>query len=135
MDSRLLLSPAPSHQELHQVVASWSRESGCRRFCHFEAGPLQQPAHRRPFWTDSGQCSMLLRGSSATGGSMTMSRLFSVMFSTGCQSHSASSVYSFFNHYMELLPSICKIAALQLIPPRPGYDCDHLRGLIYVCGG
>src|SRR6218665_3658121 len=69
---------------------------------------------------------------------MTTSHLFSMMFSTGCQSHSASStnsVYTSFNHYTELLPSICEIAALQLIPPRPGYDCDHLRGLIYVCGG
>src|SRR6218665_2400233 len=74
----------------------------------------------------------------ATGGNMTTSGLFFVMFSTGCQSHSASStssVYSSFNHYTELLPSIYEIAALQLIPPRPGYDCDHLSGLIYVCGG
>src|SRR6218665_1598388 len=46
-----------------------------------------------------------------------------------------SSVYSSFNHYTDLLPSICEIAALQLIPQRPGYDCDHLSGLIYVCGG
>ena len=54
---------------------------------------------------------------------MITSRLFFVMFSTGCQSHSASntsSVYSSFNHYSELLPSICEIAALQLIPLRPG---------------
>src|SRR6218665_882079 len=68
----------------------------------------------------SSLCSMLQRGSSATGGSMTTSRLFFVMFSTGCQSHSASStssVYSSFNHYTELPPSICEIAALQLIPP------------------
>src|SRR6218665_1361639 len=28
----LLLSSAPSHQELHQVVASWSGEGGCRCF-------------------------------------------------------------------------------------------------------
>src|SRR6218665_2953155 len=80
---------------------------------------------------------MLQRGSSATGGSTTTSRLFFVMVSTGCQSHSASStsfVYSSFNHYTELLQSICEIAALQLIPPRPGCDCDHLSGLIYVCG-
>src|SRR6218665_3231187 len=34
---------------------------------------------------------MMQRGSSATGGNMTTSRLFFVMFSTGCQSHSASS--------------------------------------------
>src|SRR6218665_2377245 len=88
----------------------------------------------RAFWTDSSLCSMLQRGSSATGGSMTTSRLFFVMFSTGYQSHS-SSVYSSFNHYTDLLPSICEIAALQLIPPRSGYNCDHLRGLIYVCGG
>src|SRR6218665_3351444 len=45
----------------------------------------------RAFWTDSSRCIMLQRGSSATGGSMTTSRLFFVMFSTGCQSHSASS--------------------------------------------
>src|SRR6218665_2243845 len=92
------------------------------------------PARLRAFWTDSSRCLMLQRGSSATGGSMTTSRLFFfVMFSTGCQSHSASStssVYSSFNHYTELLLSICEIAALQLIPPRPGYDCDHLSGLI-----
>ena len=41
VDGRLLLSSAPSHQELHQVVASWGCEGGCRRFCHFE------PARRR----------------------------------------------------------------------------------------
>src|SRR6218665_3641655 len=96
------------------------------------------PARLRAFWTDSSRCSMLQRGSSATEGSMTTSRLFFVMFSTGCQSHSASSTssaYSSFNHYTELLQSICEIAALQLIPPRPVYDCDHLSGLIYVCGG
>src|SRR6218665_2175379 len=77
---------------------------------------------------DSSRCLMLQRGSSATGGSMTTSRLFFEMFSTGCQSHSASStssVYSSFNHYTELLQNICEIAALQLIPPRPGCDCDH----------
>src|SRR6218665_507502 len=70
--------------------------------------------------------------------SLFLSRLFFVIFSTGCQSHSASntsSVYSSFNHYTELLQSICEIAALRRIPPRPGYDCDHLSGLIYVCGG
>jgi len=33
------------------------------------------------------------------------------------------------------LPSICEIAALQLIPLSPGYNYDHLRELIYVCGG
>src|SRR6218665_3274559 len=47
VDSRLLLSPAPSHQKMHQVVASWGCEGGCRRFCRFEGGPLQQPARRR----------------------------------------------------------------------------------------
>src|SRR6218665_547156 len=96
------------------------------------------PARLRAFWTDSSRCSILQQGSFATGGSMTTSRLFFVMFSTGCQSHSVSStssIYSSFNHYTELLPSICENAALQLIPPRPGYDCDHLSGLIYVCGG
>src|SRR6218665_246615 len=74
-----------------------------------------------------------LRGLTAT-----TSCLFFVMFSTGCQSHfalSTSSVYSSFNHYTKLLQSICEIAALQLIPPHPGSDCDHLSGLIYVCGG
>src|SRR6218665_7101 len=53
-------------------------------------------------------CRYCKRGSSATGGSMNTSRLSSVMFATGCQSHSAlstSSVYSSFNHYTELLPS------------------------------
>src|SRR6218665_3051224 len=102
------------------------------------AATVCSPAHLRAFWTDSSLCSMLQRGSSATGGSMTKSRLFFVMFSSGCQSHSASStssVYSSFNHYTELLPSIHEIAALQLIPPRPGCDCDRLNGLIYVCGG
>ena len=33
-------------KKLHQVVASWSREGGCRRFCHCKGGPLQQPARR-----------------------------------------------------------------------------------------
>src|SRR6218665_1661906 len=41
-----------------------------------------------------------------------------------------NSVYSSFNRYTELLPSICEISALQLIPLRLGYDCDHLCGLI-----
>src|SRR6218665_1388200 len=49
------------------------------------------PARLRAFWPDSSLCSMLQRGSSATEGSMTTSRLFFVMFSTGCQSHSGSS--------------------------------------------
>src|SRR6218665_3404240 len=92
------------------------------------------PARLHAFYTDSSRFSMPQRGSSATGGSMTTSRLSSVIFSTGCQSHSVSStssVYSSFNHYTELLPSICENAALQLIPPRPGYDCDHLSRLIY----
>src|SRR6218665_344184 len=96
------------------------------------------PARLRAFWTDSSLCSMLQRGSSTTEGSMSTSRIFFVTFSTGCQSHSASStssVYSSFNHYTELLQSICEIAALQLSPPRPGYDCNHLSGLIYGWGG
>src|SRR6218665_1313577 len=91
------------------------------------------PARLRAFWTDSSLCSMLQRGSSATGGSTITSRLFFVMFSTGCHSHSASStssVYSSFNHYTDLLPSIREIAALQLIPLCPGYNCDHLRGRV-----
>src|SRR6218665_364071 len=41
VDRWLLLLSAPSHQELHQVVASWGRKGGCRHFCHFEGGPLQ----------------------------------------------------------------------------------------------
>src|SRR6218665_3976830 len=96
------------------------------------------PARLHAFWTDSSRCSMLQRGSSATEGSVTTSRCFFVMFSTGCHSHSASStscVSSSFNHYTELLQSICEIAVLQLIPPRPSFDCDHLSGLIYLCGG
>src|SRR6218665_3667023 len=84
VDGRLLLSSAPSHQELHQVVVSWGCEGGCRCFCHFEGGPLQQPARRRASWTDSSRSSMPQRGSSATGGSMTTSHRSSAMFSTGC---------------------------------------------------
>src|SRR6218665_2260530 len=106
-------------------VRGWTAATAC------------SPARLRAFWTDSSRCLMLQRGSSATEGSMTTSRLFFVMFSTGCLSHSASStssVYSSFNHYTELLQSICEIAALQLIPPHPGCDCDHSSGLIYVCG-
>src|SRR6218665_1585668 len=62
----------------------------------------------------------------------------SVMFSTGCQSHSASSTssaYSSFFHFAELLQSTCAIAAPGLIPPHPDYGYDHWRGLISVCGG
>src|SRR6218665_2093580 len=76
-------------------------------------------------------------GSSATGGSMTTSHRSSAMFSTGCQSHSASStssVYSSFYHFMEQLQSTCAIAALGLIPPRLGYIYDHLRRPISGCG-
>src|SRR6218665_2363467 len=61
-----------------------------------------------------------------TGESMTTSRRSSVMFS---QSHSASSTssaaYSSFYHFTELFQSTCAIAALGLIPPRPGYGYDH----------
>ena len=53
VDSLLLLSPVPSHQELHQVVASLGCEGGCRRFYHFEGGPLQEPARLRASWMDS----------------------------------------------------------------------------------
>jgi len=38
-------------------------------------------------------------------------------------------------HFTELLQSTCSIAAPGLIPPRPGYDYDHWRGLIPACGG
>ena len=48
VDSRLLLSPATSHQELHQVVASWGCEGGCRLLCHFEGWPL--PRHASSSW-------------------------------------------------------------------------------------
>ena len=71
---------------------------------------------------------------------MTTSHRSSTMFSTGGQSHSASStstVYSSFYHFTELLQSrpTCAIAALGLIPPRLGYGYDHLRRPISVCGG
>src|SRR6218665_415239 len=102
----------------------------CRRLCHFEGGPLQQPARQRASWTDSSWCSMLQRGSSATGGSTITSHCSSAMFFTGCQSHSASitsSVYSSTYHFTELHQSTCAIAALGLIPPRLGYVYDHLR--------
>src|SRR6218665_828859 len=64
------------------------------------------------------------------GGSMTTSHRSSAMFSTGCQSHSASStssVYSSFYHFMKLLQSTCAIAPSGLIPPRLGYVYDHLE--------
>src|SRR6218665_3076253 len=64
------------------------------------------PARLRAAWTDSSRSSMPQRGSSATGGSMTTSHRSSAMFSTGCQSHSASStssVYSSSYHFTELL--------------------------------
>src|SRR6218665_820983 len=96
------------------------------------------PAHLHASWTDSSRSSMPQQGSSATGGSMTTSHRSSAMFSTGCQSHSASStssVYSSFYHFMELLQSTCAIAALGLIPPRLGYVYDHLRRPIFGCGG
>ena len=59
----------------------------------------------------------------ATGGSMITSRRSSVMFSTRCKSHSASSTSSIYSFFTELLQSrpACAIAALGLIPPRPGY--------------
>src|SRR6218665_2901285 len=97
VDGRLLLSSAPSHQELHQVVASWGCKGGCRRFCHFEATKACSPARLRASWTNSSRSSMPQRGSSATGGSMTTSQRSSAMFSTGCQSHSASSTSSVYS--------------------------------------
>ena len=69
---------------------------------------------------------------------MTTSHRSSAMFSTGCQSHSASntsSVYSSFNHHTELLHSTYAIAALGHVPPRLGYVYDHLRRPIFGCGG
>src|SRR6218665_998821 len=92
----------------------------------------------RASWTDSSRYSMPPQGSFVTEGSMTMSRRSSVVFSTGCQCHSASSTssaYSSFFHFTELLQSTCAIAAPGLIPPRPDYGYDHWRGLISVCGG
>src|SRR6218665_2299422 len=89
-------------------------------------------------WTDSSRYSMPPQGSFVTGGSMTTSHRSSVMFSTCCQSHSASSTssaYSSFFHFTELLQSTCAIAVPGLIPPRPDYGYDHWRGLISVCGG
>src|SRR6218665_1158969 len=62
----------------------------------------------------------------------------SAMFSTGCQSHSASStssVYMSSYHFTELLQSTCAIAASGLIPPHLGYIYDHLRRPIFGCGG
>src|SRR6218665_3865 len=85
-----------------------------------------------------GRSSMPQRGSSATGGSMTTSHRSCAMFSTGCQSHSASStssVYSSSYHFTELLQSTCAIAASGLIPPCLGYVYDHLRRPIFGCGG
>jgi len=134
---RLLLSPAPSHQDLHQVVASWGHEGSCRRFCHFE-GTATTAACRCASWTDSSLCSMSQRGSSATGGSITTSHRSSAMFFTGCLFHSAvstSSAYSSFYHFTELIQSTCAIAALGLIPPRLGYVYDHLKRSISGCGG
>src|SRR6218665_3424420 len=71
-------------------------------------------------------------------GSMTTSHRSSAMFSTGCQSHSASStssVFSSFNHYTELLQSTCAISALGHVPPRLGYVYDHLKRPISGFGG
>src|SRR6218665_3804478 len=96
------------------------------------------PERRRASWTDSSRFSMPLQGSYVTGGSMTTSRRSVVIFSTGCQSHSASSTssaYSSFYHFTELIQSTCAIAALGLIPPRLGYAYDHLRRPISGCGG
>src|SRR6218665_950566 len=108
---------------------------------YFSGGPLQQPARwsacvppgRTPVGT---QCRC--KAHFVTGGSMTTSCRSSVMFSTGCQSHSVSSTssaYSYFFHLTELLQSTCAIAAPGLIPLRPDYGYDHWRGLISVCGG
>src|SRR6218665_237195 len=96
------------------------------------------PALLRASWMDSSRFSMPQRDSSATGGSMTTSHRSSAMFSTGCQSHSASStssVYSSFYHFTELLQSTWAIVALGLFPPRLRYVYDHLRGPISGCGG
>src|SRR6218665_3533286 len=96
------------------------------------------PARLPASWTDSSWFPMPQRGSSATGGSMTTSHRSSTMFSTGSQSHSASStssVYSSFYHFTELLQSTCAISALGLIPPHLGYVYDHLRSPISGCRG
>src|SRR6218665_523640 len=91
----------------------------------------------RASWTDSSWFSMPQRDSSATGGSMTTSHRSSLMFSTGCQSHSASitsTVYLSFYHFTELLQSTCAIVASGLVPAHLGYVYDHLRRPISGCG-
>src|SRR6218665_1984554 len=96
------------------------------------------PESLRASWTDSSQLSMPQRDSSVTGGSMTTSHRSSAMFSTGCQSHSASStssVYSSSYHFTELLQSTCAIAASGLISLSLGYVYDHFRRPIFGCGG
>src|SRR6218665_1613366 len=114
VDSRLLLSPAPSHQELHQVVASWGlrrRLSPLLSLLGLTAATACSPERRRASWTDSSRCSKPPQGLFVTGESMTTSRRSSVMFFTGCQSHSASSttlptcIYLSFFHFTELLQS------------------------------
>jgi len=82
------------------------------------------PARLRAFWRDSSRCLMKRQGSSVTGGSMTTSRRSSVMFSTGCLSHSTSSTSSAcssFYHFTE--------------GAAPEYLSDHWRGLISMCRG
>src|SRR6218665_45656 len=103
---RLLLSPAPSYLELHKVVASWGCESGCGRFCHFQGGPLQQPARLRASWMDSSRCLLSRRGLSAAAENTTTSRHCSVMSSTGFQSHRASSRLQALSTVKNLHPSL-----------------------------
>ena len=71
--------------------------------------------------------------------------IISAMFSTGCQSHSASSISFVYNssfyHFTELLQSSLQscmylsACAFGLISPRPGYGYHHWRGLMSMCGG
>src|SRR6218665_1917453 len=105
------------------------------------ATTASSPARLRAFWTDSSRCLMLQRGSSATGGSMTTSRLFFVMFSTGCHAVPFRIEYKLsllvFQSLHGAAPEYLRDCCTATHSSASGLRLRSLERilLIYVCGG
>src|SRR6218665_3889844 len=92
-----LIRPSTSVRDLGILLES--HLSPLLSLLGWTAATACSPECWRASWTDSSQCSMPPQGSFVTEGSMTTSRRSSVMFSTGCQSHSTSSTSSAYSSF------------------------------------
>src|SRR6218665_3863509 len=140
VDGRLLFSPAPSHQELHQVVAYWAAKAAVAAFITSRVDRYNS----------------LLAG----GPACLLDGLQSVLNATTrliCNRRKHDHVAPLLRDVLDWLPvpfrieyklcllvflslhgapqSTCAVAALGLIPPRLGYVYDHLRRPISGCRG